>query len=753
MHKLLSILMVLALILAPLSALAAQGDANLGRNFYETYRDNISGIFTVNDTLYVYGYKGIYAWQVGDADLAPIAFPEQENSGDTYSSIQSIFADGETIYALIATYLSSDTTYSLERVELIPLEIEGDAVSYGDATELSRDDLVVNYGDENDYMIQINSVCCADGRAYLCVYNDMGESAVYMLNLSDGSGMFLEDLVNPLACTPYEDGHVLIQCFDWNAKQCNLLDFDPEAESLSPACPPLERENTLQGIVYSAETGRLFFQEDGYVKAATDFDFENAVTVAEYPQFYYNDQAAHLLPGDYYVCFDYESISVRATDPESLPQTRIVVSGMSDYVTDAYYDFTNTHGDVAVVLSQDYQESSAIIEGMMNRDSTNDILLLSVNSKAFDSLYQRGYLAEIDDAELKAAIGGMYPGLQEVLLRDGEVVAVPVRLYGWIPGISVAGFEKIGVSREEIPTNWLDFLDFLETLSDKLPEDGSVRIFDEYMTQEYAKNELFSAVFQSYKNAMPEGEIRYNTPELQAAFEKLLNLDYEAMGLPEDDDEAEMMGGSVSFYSVGDYERTYTLFTGSVGCTLGNFYNDFEPWPLSFSADDVGVLPIDLTVAVINPFSEHRELAQEFLRAIYDTLSEDTLYNLSDALNEPRRYDLYEENLAEVNKMLEDERAAMEKAEPVDKPAHQETIDQLEKTLEDMEANYWMISPESLEWYRSHAQNLHVMRYDYTDEADGLYDQAEQLLQGRLSPADFLSAMDQKIRMMALEGN
>ena len=753
MHKLLSILMILALILAPLSALAAQGDANLGRNFYETYRDNISGIFTVNDTLYVYGYKAVYAWQVGDAELSPIAFPEQVNSGDDYSSIQSIFADGENIYALRATYLSTDTTYSLERVELLPLEIDGDQLSYGEATELNRDDLVVNYGDENDYMIQINSACCADGRAYLCVYNDMGESAVYMLNLSDGSGMFLEDLVNPLACTPYEDGHVLIECLDWNAKQCNLLDYDPDAESLSPACPPLERENSLQGIAFSAETGRLFYQEDGYVKAATDFDFDNAVAVAEYPQFYYNDQAAHLLPGDYYVCFDYESISVRATDPESLPQTRIVVSGMSDYVTDAYYDFTNTHGDVAVVLSQDYQESSEIIEGMMNRDSANDVLLLSVNSKAFESLYQRGYLAEIDDDTLREAIGGMYPGLQEVLMRDGEVVAVPVRMYGWIPGVSVAGFEKIGISREEIPTNWLDFLDFLETLSDKLPEDGSVRIFDEYMTQEYAKNELFSAVFESYKNTMPDGEIRYNTPELQAAFEKLLSLDYEAMGLPEDDDEAEMMGGSVAIYSVGDPERTYTLFTGSVGCTLGNFYNDFEPWPLSFSADDAGALPIDLTVAVINPFSEHRELAQEFLRAIYDTLSEETLYNLSDALNEPRRYDLYEENLAEVNKMLEDERAALEKAEPVDKPAHQETIDQLERALKEMEETYWMISPESLEWYRSHAQNLHVMRYDYTDEADGLYDQAEQLLQGRLSPADFLSTMDQKIRMMALEGN
>ena len=752
MHKLLSILMVLALILSPLSALAAKGDANLCRNFYETHRDNISGIFTVNDTLYVYGYKGIYAWHVGEADLSPIPFPETENNENSYSNIQSIFADGEDVYVLRSTYYSDETTYSLERVELVPLEIGDDQVSFGASMELERDNLVVSYGDENEYLIQINSICCTDGRAYLSVYNDMGESAVYVLNLSDGSGMFIEDLENPSTCTPYGDGNVLIQCFDWNSRTCNLLEYDPESESLSPVCPPLERENVLQGIVYSAESGRLFYQEDGYVKAATDFDLENAVTVAEYPQFYYNDQAAQLLPGDYYVCFSYDSISVRATDPESLPQTRIVVSGMSDYVTDAYYDFTNTHGDVAVVLSQDYQESSAIIEGMMNLDSTNDILLLSVNSKAFEALSPRGYLAELDDAELKAAIGGMYPGLQEVLLRDGEVVAVPVRLYGWIPGISIEGFEKIGVSREEIPTNWLDFLDFLESLSDKLPEDGSVRIFDEYMTQEYAKNELFSAVFQSYQNAMPAGEIRYNTPELQAAMERLLSLDYEAMGLPEDDEDDGMMGGSV----IVDYngsDRTYTLFNSSVGCTLGNFYGDFEPWPMSFSADSEGMLPIDLTVAVINPYSEHRELAQEFLRTIYDTLDEDVLYNLSDALNEPMRYDGYEDNVAEVNKMLDSERAALEKAEPVDKPAHEEMIAQLESSLEDMEKNYWRFSPESLEWYRSHAQNLHVTRYDYTDEADGLYDQAEQLLQGRLSPADFLSAMDQKIRMMALEGN
>ena len=279
-----------------------------------------------------------------------------------------------------------------------------------------------------------------------------------------------------------------------------------------------------------------------------------------------------------------------------------------------------------------------------------------------------------------------------------------------------------------------------------------MRIFDEYMTQEYAKNELFSAVFQSYQNAMPAGEIRYNTPELQAAMERLLSLDYEAMGLPEDDEDDGMMGGSV----IVDYngsDRTYTLFNSSVGCTLGNFYGDFEPWPMSFSADSEGMLPIDLTVAVINPYSEHRELAQEFLRTIYDTLDEDVLYNLSDALNEPMRYDGYEDNVAEVNKMLDSERAALEKAEPVDKPAHEEMIAQLESSLEDMEKNYWRFSPESLEWYRSHAQNLHVTRYDYTDEADGLYDQAEQLLQGRLSPADFLSAMDQKIRMMALEGN
>ena len=243
-------------------------------------------------------------------------------------------------------------------------------------------------------------------------------------------------------------------------------------------------DDVLQGLAYSQESGRLFYLADGYVMAVENFDFDNAQPVAEFSTGFYDNSAGTLLPGDYYVYATYDVVGVRSTDAAELPETRLTIdnSGYSDAITSAYYDFSNTHGDVAVVLSNTYLEASEVIEAMMNRDSSFDIYLTNVQSQAYDSLFQRGYMAELNSEKLKEAVGAMYPAFQDVLMRNGEVVALPVNLYGWVPALNLEGFEKIGISREEIPTNWPDFLDFLTELPDKLPEDGKVRNFDESMT-------------------------------------------------------------------------------------------------------------------------------------------------------------------------------------------------------------------------------------------------------------------------------
>ena len=425
----------------------------------------------------------------------------------------------------------------------------------------------------------------------------------------------------------------------------------------------------------------------------------------------------------------------------------------SDAIMTAYYNFGNTHGDVAVVLDQRYAEPSAIIEAMMSRDSSTDIYMMSVASEAYDALYNRGFLVELQNEELVSAGEGMYPAIREALMRDGDVVAIPVSVYGWTLGLDYEGFEKIGIAREDVPDNWSELIDLLPELPDMLPEDGSVRIFEEYMDQDSAKSQLLRVIMDSWHTQQTAAGIApsYDSPELVELFDKVLSMDYEALGLPEADEN----GGYMEYMYSYDGERTYILLETGVGCTIGNFYSNRDPVLLSLVPGEAGCLPLQMSVAFINPFSENVELAEEFLAELMRNTDMRTAYNLSDALNEPVRSRYAEESIAESEKMLAELQAQLDTADPVDKLSIEDSIADFEQQIEDMERYGWDISAKEIEWYRAHEDAITVERFNflYASDDDELSDLAQQFMAGKIGSADFLKEVDRKVRMRAQEGN
>lgn len=758
MKKWICLFLALALSLTAAGALAAKGDANLGisDDMYEKYGEGVSGSFVLGDVLYLYGGSHLFSWRVGDAELSALEFEIPVAGENENRNLERMFADGENIRAMFSVYHTDENSYTLKYIELCEVTLSDGAVRFGELRKVENGDLVVDYGDGNRNLIQINDICCVDGTLYLMVYDDNGMPGVYALNMDDGAGEFLE-VENAVQIAPWKDGQLLIESFDYSAQECEFLAWDGAGLRSVYGPAAVEGYNGYRGIAYSGESERLFFLEGGYVKAAEDFDFENAQSVAELSNEYYSDTAGALLPGDYYVFSSYNATCVRATGEDALPDTRLTVlnGSYSNALTEAYYAFGAEHDDVAVVLSQDYMEDAKVIEGMLNRDSSIDIYLMSVQSQAFDALFERGYMAEMDDPDICAAVEKMYPGIRAALERDGEVVAVPVGIYGWTPGVNLEGFEKIGVSAEEIPTDWGAFLDFLAELPDRLPEDGSVRIFDDYMTQSGAKEQLMAQILQShlfYTSANGQ-DPAFDTPELRAILDKVMALDYAALGLAEDDGD-EMGGGSVE-YRLSPDGRTYTLVELSVGCTLGNFYSDCDPWLLTIEPGAQPLLPVELSVAFINPFSEHVELAQQFLKAVMDKMENGVRYCVSDECSEPVRNRYYEQNMEYYEEELANLKAELESAEAVDKPVIEQNLRDLEESREGMEKYSWDISRESIDWYRAHAQNLAVYRYSpmYSDAGGEIQELVTQYLEGRIDTAAFLKGVDQKVRMMMMEGN
>ena len=755
--------MLLAVLLAallPCAAFAAAGDANIARyeDLRDKYEDGVyNGACVCGDTLYMLGGEHVFTYHIGDADITALEYQMPDVGENEGINIVKLFSDGERLYALYTLSYYGEDAYGIRDVGIYPLEVGEDGLTFGEPQAVDYEDLMASYGSEYSYFIQVNSACYVDGYLMLYVYRDNGEEAVYAMDIESGEGRFIEDLERPRLISAYKDDRLLIETYDYGTDTCSLLLYDPESDSITEACPPIEANEMFRGLVYSQESGRLFYMHSGYVMAVEDFDFENAQEVAELSALYYSDTCGMLLPGDYYVYSDFEGTAIRATDPDALPDTRLVIrgAGYSDAAMAAYYSFGNTHGDVAVVLDSGYYPRSEIIESMMSRDSSIDIYMMSVNSEAYDALYSRGYLVEMDNEAIVSEVKEMYPAIQDAVTRDGEIVAIPVDVYSWTMGLDYEGFEKIGIAREDVPDNWPDFLDLLPELPELLPEEGNVRIFPEYMTQQQARMELFNTIMDAWRiHQMAMGrEASYNEPELIELFDKVMALDYEALGLPEEDDDDEAV--AYRMYSSGQ-DRDYILIETSTGCTIGNFYSDNEPALLSVIPGEPGDLPLRLSVAFINPFSEHVDIAQEFLAVLMENMSNRTLYNLSDKLNEPIRDRYSEQSLAEWQKNLEEQQAALEEADPVDKPAIEEYIADIEQTLIDIDRYGWDIPARDIEWYRAHEDALIVERFDFLSAADDdgeLSDLAEQFMAGKVSPADFLKEVDRKVRMRALEGN
>ena len=111
-----------------------------------------------------------------------------------------------------------------------------------------------------------------------------------------------------------------------------------------------------------------------------------------------------------------------------------------------------------------------------------------------------------------------------------------------------------------------------------------------------------------------------------------------------------------------------------------------------------------------------------------------------------------EKNLAQVQEM-------MDKADDVDKADYQYSIDYYTSWLADKEKNQWRISQEQVDRYRELAPYAHVpseslfLTYDGEGSANTeLYDMISRYSDGQLTLDAFLREMDQKIRMIVLEG-
>ena len=601
----------------------------------------------------------------------------------------------------------------------------------------------------------ISSSVAGGDRLCLCTYDDDGNSALVVYDLTTGA--FTEQMIqnlNEVGLTP--DGRFLICQYAWGEQEEKIYSvYDPESESLEA----LIRFDTAAGeptnFAWNPETDTIYYTLNGEIYRAPGRDPAQGEPANDAPVS--SGAFALLTEGEQLVIWSSQGAYLRNTDPakRSAVTLRIRPFSWSSNMENTANQFTAEHSDVSIIR-ENYGDETSLLSGMMNQDSSVDIFLIDSNSNAWNAVYNRGFTADLSgDALLTEKTGKMYPWARETVERDGKLTAIPLSLSGSSMGYSPEALKKLGMTKEELPKTWDELLDFLETLPEKVAG-TEVRPFDMYTDKNDLIRYMTETVLTQYSTAYEDGA--FQTPLLQRLLDRIQKLNGDALELLSQE-ELDTIEDYATYQAMGG-DRT-GLFSQYASFGIDN-YSWNVPMPLAL--DETGpVAPVNMTVAFINPYSVHPAESMLFLDTLLARQDLVASYMLDPSLNEAVRYPNHEENRKSMEKWLEQAKKTLEKAQAAEDEEQIESWTEIvniyEKELADYDETNWLISPEAIEQYRSFAEHMKCQTWDFYsalnsgEDGEQYYQLMQSFTEGNASSAELLSYIDRKVQMMRLEGN
>lgn len=500
------------------------------------------------------------------------------------------------------------------------------------------------------------------------------------------------------------------------------------------------------GFAADPRSGAVWCAADGAVRALDTGTGAFGAPQCDMPLMVYGSNKACLFGGHYYAMESNGTVLVRDLERAAQPSARLKVydGEFLDWTTDAYFAFTSAHPEVSVTISRDYTLGERLVSDMLSRSAGCDVYIVSASAEAFAALRDRGYLYGLGgSAAIAGAFAEMYPTLAEALSRGGEPVAVPVDASARALGVSLQALERIGMSADDLPSNWPDFFDFLDELPAHMAKDPRVMAFNPSISQSDAHSMLLEQILRDYQNhaaaAMDIPSV--DTPLLRGLLERLERVDFAALGLPE-----EVVGDSFSW--AGDE----VLFDSGASVAFEEGYYDAGTQPLLLALD--GDLPpalgLEVRVAFVNPYSENAEMAVAFLEALSQSVPGAIQYNFYPGLDEPLPSPERDAALAAAQEACDELQAQYERADPIDRQALADAIEDQRAYMAQIAGDMWAVSEEQIAWFRAHDGGLVVAGESwFSGEAGEL---TAQYAQGRIDADQYLRQVENKVRMRAMEG-
>lgn len=674
-----------------------------------------------------------------------------ESTDATTPVVTRLLADGECLYGFdessrqvmrLVDGAGSAAVQPLCTLEAVEEEPSEDGIYYGS---------------------YVNSMFMQDGEVVRLAENyGQGESSLLVERYALDTGKLIaqQGVDSTLrALCAYKDGKylALVQPVpgpeDMEAPMTQIAVYDPATGGTTPVATL--NGSYLNNLTYDRESDTAYYCGDATIYAVPLATGESRVS-AYLPVNAWSgsDTTFAAISGGMIVYANGDGTYVRRLDAPEMAAGALTVANEGG--TTKHMAVVAEHPELNVTLASEYpQTMEELTTAMVSGTGSMDVLCLTTSYNPVERLIDKGYAADLSGyPELMAVAGRMDPRFTQSVMRDGKLYALPVALSTNTLGVNAEAMEKLGLTESDLPATWLEFLDFAANYYyDYGEENADVALMDLNM-----RRPLFQMIRDQYVAAQlrDTGSVSFDTPLFRKLMQALEAIDFTEL------DPYEVKGDKIwegndanEFY---EKQQLFTRYSEASPRAMdqSGYGRSNQPLILRLDSETEPVLPVIMTVMIVNPRSTRMDQAAAYLTAYaghYDAETENIMFFPDQ--NDPVPNSYYEVQKQSYEESLRDVDSRIEKADESEKASLRETREQIQGYLDELENQRMSVTEEMIQAYREQvAPYLYVTPQtpltnpESSNELDTL---TSQYLDHAIDLDTYIREMNQRVRMMMLE--
>lgn len=428
-------------------------------------------------------------------------------------------------------------------------------------------------------------------------------------------------------------------------------------------------------------------------------------------------------------------------------ETLVTYGGSFSEENIGFQTFLSDHPEVSLSWPDVvYYSSSAFTNALLTRDFNCDLFTWTTSQIDWQNLMDKGYCGDLSSSHiLMEAVKKMHPNIARQAIHNGRLLAIPQRVNFVFLQIDEDTWFEAGLTLEDVPQSFPEFLNFLENWCDCIEEspEPTIRIIGSWDSVTYTE-----ASYTSWLTRLLLNEVFL---QMSYAGEELYFDDLELLALVK---QCDAVGKRI--YHLESRNDALSLFDevarGTWPTNHANIVflrqNDMQP----------KLMKAGVSMWAINSLSSNQELSIELLEKV--TLS-------ARQLNSYTALFLYSDAQAQINPDYETDVAywtdeintVLAQLQDPDldgesKANFEEKLIRNERALELVERKKWILHPDQLADYQASVDMLYFPIPNIFDSSQSSVE-LERLLNQfgnhQLTAEDFLNKLSRIARMMRLE--